>query len=277
MKANIIDGKAIAKEIQKEVTSQIQKLGLNPGLGVILVGNDPCSELYVKLKQKAAQKVGINFNLYNFDEDIRQEEILETIEWLNKDEEIDAILIQLPLPKHLDTSAIIKSINPKKDVDGFHPENIKAYLNNEETIVPGLSMGIAQLLQSTQENLSKKECSIIARSKEFTQTLKHTLKAFDINSSIINPDDKNALDKIDSADIVITASGKPNWIQSKNIKDHSILIDVGTTQVKEKTIGDIDFESCSKKADWITPVPGGVGPMTVAMLLKNTIALANKK
>jgi len=277
MKANIIDGKAIAKEIQKEVTSQIQKLGLNPGLGVILVGNDPCSELYVKLKQKAAQKVGINFNLYNFDEDIRQEEILETIEWLNKDEEIDAILVQLPLPKHLDTSAIIKSINPKKDVDGFHPENIKAYLNNEETIVPGLSMGIAQLLQSTQENLSKKECSIIARSKEFTQTLKHTLKAFDINSSIINPDDKNALDKIDSADIVITASGKPNWIQSKNIKDHSILIDVGTTQVKEKTIGDIDFESCSKKADWITPVPGGVGPMTVAMLLKNTIALANKK
>ncbi|MAG29158.1 bifunctional methylenetetrahydrofolate dehydrogenase/methenyltetrahydrofolate cyclohydrolase [bacterium] len=275
-KAKIIDGKSIANDIQNEVAEQITNLKLTPGLGVILVGNDPASELYVSLKQKAANKVGINFCLYKFDEDAKESEILETINWLNKDDEIHAILVQLPLPKHLDEDVIIQAINSKKDVDGFHPQNIKAYLNNEPTIAPGLSMGIIQLITSTGENLKDKTALIIAKSEEFTKPLEHTLSAFGVQSQSIQPNDPTLRDVMPTFDIIITAIGKPKWIMADFIKEKAILIDVGTTKLNNETVGDVDFESCKLKASWITPVPGGVGPMTVAMLLKNTVALARQ-
>jgi len=273
-KAKIINGKAIAIEIQKEVADQITKLNIIPSLAVILIGNDKASHLYVSLKKKAAQKAGIEISLYSFKEDSTQESIIKTIKFLNKDKEIDAILVQLPLPSHLDEDKIIKAIDPKKDVDGFHPENIKKILLSESEIFSPLNMGILQLLTSTSENLKNKNAVIVARSKEFTSTLSHILNDFEINTKSINPDDKNNKHLLNDADIVISAIGKPNWICADDIKQNAILIDVGTTRVKGKTIGDIDFESCSKKASWITPVPGGVGPMTVALLLKNTISLA---
>ena len=275
--AKVIDGKALAKEIQEEVKEQIQKLGLTPGLGVVLIGNDPASELYVKLKQKQSQEVGINFCLYKLEQDAPKKEILETINWLNKDNEIDAILVQLPLPNHLDTDTVIRAINPKKDVDRFHPDNIKAYLNDTASIVPGLSMGIMQLIQSTGEDLANKQAVIIAKSPEFTSTLSHTLAAFDTTTKSVNPNDKDLRSKTCKTDILITAIGKPRIITKEYTKPGAIIIDVGTTYIGDKTNGDVDFESCKESASWITPVPGGVGPMTVAILLKNTVALAKEK
>jgi methylenetetrahydrofolate dehydrogenase (NADP+) / methenyltetrahydrofolate cyclohydrolase len=271
--AQIIDGKALAAEIQTEVTEQIKQLDIKPGLGVILVGDDSASKTYVNLKQKAAQLVGIEFCLYKFNENAREDEVLETINWLNKNQDIHAILIQLPLPKHLDEDKLIRAMNPKKDVDGFHPENIKAYLNDTGAIAPGLSLGIMQLLASTKENLKGKHALIIAKSEEFTSTLEYALNSFEIATTSCQPDDASLHKKLADADIAITAVGKPEWIKKDMIKDNAILIDVGTTRKNGKLIGDVDFESCKHKASWITPVPRGVGPMTVAMLLKNTVAL----
>jgi methylenetetrahydrofolate dehydrogenase (NADP+) / methenyltetrahydrofolate cyclohydrolase len=276
-KSKIINGKAIAEEIKVEVAEQVAKLEIKPNLAVILAGDDPASHLYVSIKKKAAENTGIQMSLYNFDEDATQESIIETIEFLNKDEEIDAILVQLPLPKHLDDDAIIKSIEPKKDVDGFHPKNIEKILDSKGEIFSPLNMGILQLLTSTQEELKNKKATIIARSEEFTSTLEHMLKDFEINTQIINPDKTNFKNSLNDSDIIISASGKPESITADEIKQGAILIDVGTTRVKDKTLGDINFESCSSKASWITPVPGGVGPMTVAMLLKNTVTLARIK
>ena len=274
--AQLINGKTIAAEIQQEVSDQISKLSLVPCLGVILVGKDPASELYVTLKQKASQKVGIDFNLYKFDEDAKESEILETVNWLNRDDDVHAILVQLPLPKHLDEDVIIRAMDPKKDVDGFHPKNIKAYINDESVLSPGLGMGIMQLITSTGENLNGKSALIIAKSKEFTKPLEHTLQAFEVEASSMKPSDSNLKNKMIESDIIISAVGKPKWITKDSIKESSILIDVGTTKIGNGTVGDVDFESCKSKASWITPVPGGVGPMTVAMLLKNTVALASK-
>ncbi|MBU2575748.1 bifunctional 5,10-methylenetetrahydrofolate dehydrogenase/5,10-methenyltetrahydrofolate cyclohydrolase [Patescibacteria group bacterium] len=273
-KAKIINGKAIADEIRKEARDQIAKLNIKPCLAVILAGDDPASHLYVSIKKKAAENAGIEMSLYNFEEDVKQESIIKTIEFLNKDEEVDAILIQLPLPNHLDEDAIIRAIDPEKDADGFHPENIKKILSLNGKIFSPLNMGILQLITSTKENLENKTAVIIARSKEFTSTLSRVLDDFGIRAQIVNPDSSDAKRSLSSADIIISAVGKPKWITKNDIKENSILIDVGTTRVNGNTVGDIDFESCSEKASYITPVPGGVGPMTVAMLLKNTISLA---
>ncbi|OIO48659.1 MAG: bifunctional 5,10-methylene-tetrahydrofolate dehydrogenase/5,10-methylene-tetrahydrofolate cyclohydrolase [Parcubacteria group bacterium CG_4_9_14_0_2_um_filter_41_8] len=300
-KAKIINGKKIADQIRQEVADQVAKLNIQPCLAVLLIGNDPASHLYVSIKKKAAEQCGIQICLYNFDEIADEDEILETISFLNKDEEVDAILVQLPLPEKFDEDAIISAIDPKKDVDGFHPENIKKILSSKAEIFSPLNMGILQLLTATGENLQDKTAIIIARSKEFTQTLTHVLEDFGVKTIIINPynqkDDaalslpaagslsRQATSPLKAnpplgltfnSDIIISAVGKPNWIHANNIKQGSILIDVGTARVQDKTLGDFDFDSCAKKASWITPVPGGVGPMTVAMLLKNTLLLARK-
>lgn len=274
--AKIIDGRALAEKIQEEVREQIRKLNLRPGLAVVLVGNDPGSELYVKLKAKAAQKCGILFCLYQFKADCAPAEILDTIAWLNQDEEIDGILVQLPLPPNFAENEIIRVVDPDKDADGFHPDNVKKLLGNEQTrITPGLNLGIIQLLTSSGAPLQGRKAVIIARSEEFTQTLAHTLQDFDVDSTIVNPDSVDANSALPQADIIITAAGKPNWLKADHIKKGAIVIDVGTSRLDRKTlVGDADFKEVSEKAGWITPVPGGVGPMTVAMLLKNTTALA---
>ena len=277
-KANIINGKQIADQIRAKAADQIAKLKINPCLAVILVGDDPASHLYVSLKKKAAEQCSIQLCLYKFGKDADQDDILEAIAFLNNDKEVDAILVQLPLPGKFNEDKIIASINPKKDADGFHPENIKKILSSCGEIFSPLNMGIIQLLASTGENLQNKTAAIIAKSKEFTSTMARLLADFGIAACAVNPDSLDHKRAIKNADIVISAAGKPNWIHSQDIKQGAILIDVGTTRIKNKTIGDFDFESCSKKASFITPVPGGVGPMTVAMLLKNTVALAlNKK
>lgn len=272
--AKIIDGRALARQIRHEVKAQIIKLKLHPGLAVILVGENPASRLYVALKQKAAHEAGIIFSLYKFSATAPEAEILETINWLNADKEINAIIVQLPLPAHLDEQKIISAISPAKDVDGFHPENRKKLLANEVGIIPGLDLGILQLIQSTGQDMTGKQALIIARSPEFTSTLSHLLNQFSITNTIISPDNNTWPASVPGADIVITAIGAPRVITGDMLKPGAIVIDVGTNHIDANTVvGDVDWDSCAKVASWITPVPGGIGPMTVAMLLKNTVAL----
>ncbi|MBI1961098.1 MAG: bifunctional 5,10-methylenetetrahydrofolate dehydrogenase/5,10-methenyltetrahydrofolate cyclohydrolase [Parcubacteria group bacterium] len=271
--ANRLAGTEIAAQIQAEVAEQIKKLKLKAGLAVILVGNDPASEKYVSLKQKAAQKAGIDFHLYRFGEYAAPGEILQTVRWLNEDPDIHAILIQLPLPEHLDEDKIIAAMDYKKDVDGFHPKNIQATLSGAQKMMPGLVMGIVQLITATGEALHGKQAAIIARHEAFVKILSHALSSFGATPVNAQPGDPRVAEKTQKADIVITAVGKPGWLTGDMIKEGCILIDVGTSEVNGTIAGDA-HKSCKEKAAWISPVPGGVGPMTVAMLLKNTALLA---
>ncbi|MBI2051006.1 MAG: bifunctional 5,10-methylenetetrahydrofolate dehydrogenase/5,10-methenyltetrahydrofolate cyclohydrolase [Parcubacteria group bacterium] len=271
--ADKIDGKSIADEIQEKVAEQIKKLKLKAGLAVILVGNDPASERYVSLKQKASQKVGIDFHLYRFGEHAAEGEILQTVRWLNEDPGIHAMLIQLPLPPHLDEDKIIAAMDYKKDVDGFHPKNIQAERLGAQKMMPGLVAGIVQLIAATGEVLHGKQAAIIARHEAFVKILARALSSFGAAPVHAQPGDPRIAEKTQKADIVITAVGTPGWLTRDMIKEGCILIDVGTSEVDGKITGDVDA-SCKKKAAWISPVPGGVGPMTVAMLLKNTALLA---
>lgn len=273
--ANKISGTALAADIRSEVTEQIKKLGMTPGLAVVLVGNDPASERYVSLKQKAAQKAGIDFHVYRFDENVREEEILATIRWLNADPDVHAILVQLPLPERLDKDRIIAALDPRKDADGFHPENIKSFLADAGTVAPGLVMGIIQLIVATREPLAGKVALIVAKSQEFASALEHSLASFDVRAEPALPSSEDLAEKTASADIVVTAAGKPGWLTRDMVKQGAILIDVGASVVDGRTVGDVDAGSCKTKAAWISPVPGGVGPLTVAMLLKNTVTLAD--
>ncbi len=275
--AQIIDGKKIAEDIKAEIAGEIFQNFYTPNLAVILIGSDEASQLYVSLKKQAAKKVGIEFSEYLMPDNISQNQVLEAINFLNKDEDVDAVLIQLPLPKQLDTDVIIQSIDPKKDVDGFHPENIKKLLNNSADFVPGLPLGIIKLLESTKENLSNKKAVIIAKSEIFYQPLKKLLNDLNIDAQIANPKDKAIKEITRQADILISAVGIAFFVTADMVKENAIVIDVGTNKVNEYTVGDVDYSSVFSKTSHITPVPGGVGPMTVAMLLHNTLELYKKR
>lgn len=275
--AQIIDGKKIAEDIKAEIAKEIFQNSYKPNLAVLLIGHDPASELYVSLKKEAAKKVGIEFHEYLMPENTNQAEVLKVLNFLNQDQEIDAILVQLPLPKHLDTDLIIKALDPNKDVDGFHPENIKNLLDQKINFVPGLPLGILKLLESTGETLKNKQAVIVAKSEILYQPLKKLLNDQDIQTSIVNPNDQNLAAKTKAADILISAIGKPFAITAEMIKEKAIVIDVGTNKVNDYTVGDVDFSTIFEKASHITPVPGGVGPMTVAMLLYNTLELYKKR
>lgn len=275
--AKIIDGRALAEDIQAELTKEIISKKLNPNLAVILVGDDPASRLYVALKKKACHKVGIGFHEYLLATDVSEKYLLETIDFLNHDSEVDAILVQLPLPAGLDTDKIISAIDPAKDVDGFHPQNIDEFLKQTGDFVPGLPMGIIRLIESTGENLSGKKAVIVAKSQILYRPLAKLLNDQGVETKIVSPAEKNLKDKTVLADILITAIGKAFAITADMVKEGVIVIDVGTNKIDDKyTVGDVDYSEVFEKASYITPVPGGVGPMTVAMLLYNTVKLAEK-
>lgn len=276
MPAKLIDGKAIAEQIQKQVRREIVELGLKPGLAVFLVGDDEASKLYVKLKEKACKKVGIDFHKYLIDADVSMPEVVEAIKFLDADEHIDAILVQLPLPKKYDTQTVINAIEPTKDVDGFHPKTLQAFLTEKADFIPGLSLGIIRLIESTGEPLVKKQAVILANSDIFSAPLQKILEGKGMRVQVVSSKATN-LDAITSkADVLVTAVGKPGFVGADMIKEGAIVIDVGTTKVDESVTGDVDFDSAKAKAGYITPVPGGVGPVTVAMLLENTVKLAKQ-
>lgn len=273
--SKIIDGKALADKIQVDLTQEIKEKNLNPNLAVILVGDDPASHLYVSLKKKACQKIGITFHEYLLANEASEKSVLETIDFLNNDPAIDAILVQLPLPLHLDTDKIISALDPKKDVDGFHPQNIAKLLRQASDFIPGLALGIIKLIESTNENLTGKKALIIAKNQVLYRPLAKLLNDQGVHTAIVSPPDKTVRDQSAQADILIVACGQAFFVTADMVKEGAIVVDVGTNKIANgHLVGDVDYSEVFEKASHITPVPGGVGPMTVAMLLYNTVRLA---
>jgi methylenetetrahydrofolate dehydrogenase (NADP+)/methenyltetrahydrofolate cyclohydrolase len=276
----IIDGKILAEKIKDKIVKEILELkGVRPNLAIILVGDKEDSKIYVKLKEEEAKKVGIDTHLYKFPDNITDRELLDVINFLNEDKMIDAILVQLPLPEQLDTDGIILAIDPKKDVDSFHPDNLEKIYSSKEKdiIIPPVFAVVLEALSSIGLKLSDKKICVIANSDIFGRSLTKLLKLNKANAEAVKPDDKALSDKTAEADVLISAVGRPRFIKKDMIKDQAILIDVGINKVKGKICGDVDFNDVDDKAGFITPVPGGVGPMTIAMALKNTLELYKKR
>lgn len=267
-KAIFLDGIKLAEKIKSELKEKIENCRSTPGLAAILIGDDPASELYIKLKEKAADSIGIQFHKYLCNKQcfpqISQKEILDTVEFLNNDDNIDAIIVQLPLPANFNSQEIIDAIDPDKDVDGFHAKNKK--------VVPPTVDAIIELLKSTKEDLANKKTLIIGKSQIFMGGIESHLKNFGIKSVTNNEEIPN---DCDSYDIVIIAVGKPHILKKENVKKGAIVIDVGINKLKGKTVGDV-HPSVEDVAGYLSPVPGGVGPLTVACLLRNTYLLAQK-
>lgn len=273
-KPQILDGKALAEKIRLEIRQEIIEKNLTPNLAVVLVGDDPASHLYIKIKQKACDEAGIEYHKYLFEATANNKDVVDTINFLNNDPLIDAILVQLPLPKNIDEELILKSINPQKDVDCLHPENIKKVIAGTPFVVSPLANGIIKLLESIPENLENKKAVLVAKNNFLYQTLKILLDNKKIPLVLIHPNDKNLIAQTKTADILISAVGEPFFIKKEMIKAGVILIDVGTNKLSTGiTVGDVDYSEVFPHCSYITPVPGGVGPMTVAMLLKNTVKL----
>ena len=278
--AKIIDGKKLAKKIKNNIVKEIAKLkGERPNLAIILIGDREDSKLYVKLKEQEAKKVGIDTHLYRCPENITEREALEMIDCLNSDELIDAILVQLPLPNGFDTDAIILAIKPSKDVDGFHPDNLESLFKtcDHGKIMPPVFKVVLKILENINCEIKNKKICIVANSEIFSKSLSHILECRQAEVSIAHANDANLRSKTSQADILITAIGKPKFIKKEMIKKGAVIIDIGITKIKDKVRGDVDFEDVKEKAGYITPVPGGVGPMTIAMAFENTLELYKKR
>jgi len=278
--AQIIDGKKIAGERLIELRKKILLLKRTPGLAAILIGDDPASHLYLRNKKRACEKVGIIFHDYLCGKkclpNITEPEILAMIDWLNKDKEIDGIIVQLPLPKNFNTQTIINHIDPKKDVDGFHPENIKNFSNYSDFPTSPLIESIRVAIKSTGQDVRGKQALIIGKNPIFYENLAQALKKEKLIVTQISDQEKLLTEKIKTADVLIVILGKSNFIKKSMIKEGAIVIDVGTNLISEnKWAGDVEPQA-TEVAGFITPVPGGIGPLTVAMLLENTYQLAKK-
>ena len=272
----IIDGKKISGDIKEEVRIEIEKLTKGgkraPGLAVIIVGENPASKVYVNSKVKTCSALGIYSEKYNLDSQTTEVELLKLIEELNNKEEIDGILVQLPLPKHIDEDKIIEAIKPNKDVDGFHPINLGKLVIGKNGFKSCTPYGIMELLKRYELNLNGKDVVIVGRSNIVGKPLSIMLTNKNATVTLCHSRTKNLAEKTLNADIVIVAIGREKFLTEDMVKEGSIVIDVGINRNKlGKLCGDVDFENVSKKTSLITPVPGGVGPMTIAMLMKNTV------
>lgn len=272
MTARIIDGKKIAAGIREKLKQKIAALPSAPQLAIVLVGNDEPSLIYVRNKQKAAAQIGLLSQLHHLDENISEEELLKIIAQLNADSKINGIIVQLPLPKHLNTNRIINAISPLKDVDGFHPYNTGMLQNNEKPyFIAATPLGVMQLIKSVSPNLSGKNVVLIGASLIVGRPLATLLLNQECTVSITHAQTRKIKELTSKADILVAACGVAKLVKADWIKENAILIDVGINRKNGKLCGDIDFEDVKEKALAITPVPGGVGPMTIAMLLSNTV------
>lgn len=271
MTAVTINGKQIAAQFRQNLHEKIKQLPSAPVLAVIQVGNNPASSLYVRNKQKAAAETGISSCLYSFPEDCTQKEIMQQINILNRDSAVNGILVQLPLPKHLNEAEILESINPLKDVDGFHPYNIGLLQNGSpDAVIAATPKGIMQLINTTAVPLKGKQALVIGRSKIVGKPVAMLLLQQDCTVTIAHSKTTDLPELVKNADIVVVACGCAEMIQGSWIKDGSVIIDVGINHKDGHLCGDVDFAGAAEHASFITPVPGGVGPMTIAMLLDNT-------
>lgn len=275
--SNIIDGKIVAANVKTQVKAEVEKLyknNINVKLAVILVGDNPASQVYVNNKKKTCEELGILSSQYILSEDYGQERLLKLIEDLNNDPTINGILCQLPLPKGYDEKAVIEAINPSKDVDAFHPNNVGRIMLNEYQFLPCTPAGVMEMLDYYNIDIEGKECVIVGRSNIVGKPMSMLLLHKNGTVTTAHSRTKNLAEVCQRADILVAAVGKPNFITADMVKEGAVVIDVGINRVDGKLCGDVDFNSVSRKTSWITPVPGGVGPMTIAMLMQNTVTAA---
>lgn len=276
--AKLLMGKEVSDRIKNEMKEQVKELkakGINPGLAVILVGEDPASKVYVSNKKKACEYIGINSYEYKLPEETTEEELIELIKKLNNDNTVSGILCQLPVPKHINEEAIINAIDPKKDVDAFHPINVGKIMTGNYDFVPCTPAGVMELIKESGIDVCGKECVVVGRSNIVGKPMSMLLLHQNGTVTVCHSRTKDLKEKTKSADILVAAVGIANFITGDMIKEGAVVIDVGINRIAPKTlVGDVDFETAKEVAGAITPVPGGVGPMTIAMLMKNTLKAA---
>ncbi|OOF67013.1 bifunctional methylenetetrahydrofolate dehydrogenase/methenyltetrahydrofolate cyclohydrolase FolD [Rodentibacter sp. Ppn85] len=275
MTAQIISGTQLSKQIKykisKKITHYRNKDKRAPGLAVILVGSDPASQVYVESKRRSCEEIGINSKSYDLPETTTEQDLLTLIDQLNTDETIDGILVQLPLPKQINPEAIIERIDPKKDVDGFHPYNVGRLCQRIPTLRACTPYGVMKLLETTDIDLHGKHAVIVGASNIVGRPMSLELLLAGATVTVTHRFTKDLENHVRQADILVVAVGKPNLVPGDWVKQGAVVIDVGINRIEGKLVGDVGFEAAAQKASYITPVPGGVGPMTVAMLMYNTV------
>ena len=277
--AKILDGKAVSQRVKNALKDEtekfVEKYGIRPGLAVVIVGDDPASRVYVNSKKKACAEIGYYSEEHALPESTTEGELLSLVEKLNGDEKIHGILVQLPLPKHIDEEKIINAINPKKDVDAFHPVNVGKIMIGNFDFLPCTPAGVMELINEAGIDLTGKNCVVVGRSNIVGKPQAMLLLHKNATVTICHSKTKNIKEITKNADVLVAAVGRAQMFDGDYIKDGAVVIDVGMNRLEnKKLVGDVDFESAAKKASYITPVPGGVGPMTIAMLMRNTLTAA---
>jgi methylenetetrahydrofolate dehydrogenase (NADP+)/methenyltetrahydrofolate cyclohydrolase len=281
MTAQLIDGKAVATQLKLDL-KKATELRLNtgkrrPGLAVVLLGNDPASQVYVGSKRRSCEEIGFKSDSYDLSADSTEEELLALIDKLNSDDEIDGILVQLPLPNHINADVVIEHIAPHKDVDGFHPYNIGRLAQRNPQLRPCTPKGVITLLKSTGMDLRGQDAVVVGASNIVGRPMALELLLAGCTTTVCHRMTKDLESQVRRADVLVVAVGKPNFIPGDWVKDGAVIIDVGINRLEDGTLtGDVEFDVAKEKAAWITPVPGGVGPMTVATLLENTLYAAEE-
>lgn len=279
--AKIIDGKAVSAKVKEQVRKEAEALrekGIEIGLAVVIVGDNPASRVYVNNKKKACAEVGFNSYEYALPEETTEAELLELVEKLNSDGKVNGILVQLPLPKHINENAIINAIRPDKDVDAFHPENVGHIMIGDFSFLPCTPAGVMELIAETGVDVCGKNCVVIGRSNIVGKPMAMLLLHKNGTVTICHSRTKNLAEICSNADILVAAVGKAGFVTPDMVKEGAVVIDVGMNRNTEgKLCGDVDYAACFDKAGYITPVPGGVGPMTIAMLMRNTLTAAKIK
>lgn len=276
----IIDGKKLAEEVKDKVAKEIFEMkGERPNLAILLAGNRADSELYVKMKESEARKVGIDTHLYRCNAKVAEAELLATIEHLNQDDLIDAILVQLPLPDDINTDKVIAAIEPAKDVDFFHPENLKILQStcNHKHVMSPVYKAVLKMIESIKYDLKDVSACVLCNSNVFGEGLVKVLDCLGANTIVTHLSELDWQEKLKQADFVVTAIGKAHYLKKEHLKKDSVIIDVGTTKIGKKVLGDVDFDSVYDYVSYISPVPGGVGPMTIAMLFENVLEMYKRR
>lgn len=279
--AHIIDGKAISAQVRAEIAEKAQKLiaekGITPGLAVVIVGEDPASQVYVRNKRRACTEVGFYSEAYELPAETTQQELESLIDRLNENDRIHGILVQLPLPRHLDEEAILLRIDPKKDVDAFHPYNVGRIMIGNHIFLPCTPAGVMELLKRSGVEVSGKECVVVGRSNIVGKPMAMLLLQANGTVTICHSRTKDLAEVTRRADILIASIGKPNFFTADMVKPGAVVVDVGINRLPNgKLCGDVDYASVEPVASYITPVPGGVGPMTITMLMQNTLRAADR-
>lgn len=277
----VISGKEVSAKVKEQVrgeAAQLAEKGITVGLAVVIAGNNPASRVYVNNKKKSCEEVGFRSFEYALDESVSQGELLALVDKLNNDRDVNGILVQLPLPAHIDEKAVINAISPDKDVDAFHPVNVGKIMIGEYAFLPCTPAGVMELIHETGVEVSGKSCVVIGRSNIVGKPMAMLLLHENATVTICHSKTRNLAEICAGADILVAAVGRANFVTADMVKEGAVVIDVGMNRLENgKLCGDVDYEAVSKKAGYITPVPGGVGPMTIAMLMRNTLTAAKQQ